>query len=527
MQRSRRVERCNRFSLFWDVARVAGLVVGVASLFFVCGLTNALAESVSVDAVEKHVRQQIEAADEEADSGEIPAESGSLKDIPTDDAGYIEADKIDFLNENQESSFVSNPSIPVTGDDGALTLQQACRLALLNHPRIEASDADLEEADADRGIARSQYYPKVDWLTKVGPSRELDTGEVEYGDTALQITQKLFKFGGIRDSVASAQMRFQSAQLKDARTREDIVVLAINAYLTVLQAQESVHVYEGALQFYQKLLQSFQVRYAGGISSLADVQKVEVSLRDAEAQLVSQNEQLSTSRSLLENILDTPVASVEPNVNLLHVSIDGTINESFERALASNRKLQAMAMEIEAQNKSVDASNADYYPVVGYRLQLKNEFQEFKAVNKFTQTAETQLTVDWNLFNGFSTTNEVKKKKAQLRRLKATKRSAELEIRNVLTDALNTYAASAEEYKLAKEAFNSSVSLMSLYLSEFDLGIRTLLDLTTAREGQTSAASREVNARFTRIRASLNILLEEGRLQDTLKLSLKNEHVEE
>ncbi len=113
-----------------------------------------------------------------------------------------------------------------------------------------------------------------------------------------------------------------------------------------------------------------------------------------------------------------------------------------------------------------------------------------------------------------------------MRRLKATKRSAELEIRNVLTDALNTYAASAEEYKLAKEAFGSSVSLMSLYLSEFDLGIRTLLDLTTAREGQTSAASREVNARFTRIRASLNILLEEGgcRIRSSV---VKNEHVEE
>ncbi len=102
MQRSKRIERCNRFSLFVDAARVAGLVVGVASLVFACGLTNALAESISIDAVEKHVRQQIEAADKEVDSGELPAESGSLKDIPTDDAGYIEADKIDFLNENQD-----------------------------------------------------------------------------------------------------------------------------------------------------------------------------------------------------------------------------------------------------------------------------------------------------------------------------------------------------------------------------------------------------------------------------------------
>lgn len=495
---------------------------GALGLVCLGSLTDAWAEGHTVDAVEARVQRELDALKDGRDPGGLPMESGSLTDIPTDDAGYTGADKIDFLNENREQPFVVPPSIPLSGDEAVLTLQEACRLAILNHPSIETSAANLEEAEADHGIARSQYYPKVDWLTKVGPSRELDTGKVEYGDTAFQVTQKLFKFGGIRDTVASAQMRLESAQLNSIRTREDIAVLTINAYLTVLQSQELVRVYDGALLFYRKLLQSFKVRYSGGISSLADVQKVEVSLRDAEAQLVAENEQLSTSRSLLENIIDTPVSSVEPNIDLLRVSIDGTIEDSYEQALDSNMKLQALDMEIAAQVKSMDATESAYFPVVGYRMQVKNEFQEFKAINKCTQTAEAQLTVDWNLFNGFSTTNEVKKKKAALRRLKASKRSAELEIRNVLTDALNSYSASAEEYKLAKEAFDSSVSLMSLYLSEFDLGIRTLLDLTTAREGQSSAAVREVNARFTRIRAALNILLEEGRLESTLKLPLEN-----
>ncbi|MDD3312462.1 TolC family protein [Pseudodesulfovibrio sp.] len=496
------------------------LSFGLIGLLFACCLPCALAEQpVDVGAVERQAESDVRAA--EAEHAPEAAPSGSLTGIPTDDAGYIQGNKIDFLNEPQEIVPSPAPSIPLTGDEKPMTLKEACRLAIRNHPRIESSDADLDEAEADYGIARSQYYPKVDWVTKVGPSRELDTGVVEYGDSAILITQKLFKFGGIQDSVASARLLLQSARLQSARTREDIAVLAINAYLTVLQSQELVRVYEGALSFYKKLLESFRVRYAGGISSLADAQKVEVSLRDAEAQVVRQNEQFSTSRSLLENIIDTPVASVEPNVNLLHVSIDGSIEESYQRALGSNRKLQALVKQIDAQTKSVNASEADYYPELGYRLQLKNEFQQFKAANKCTQTAEAQLTLDWNLFNGFSTTNEVTKKKAVLRRLKASTRGAELEIRNVLTDAMNSYASSASEYKLAKEAFDSSVSLMSLYLSEFDLGIRTLLDLTSARDGQTNAAVREVNARFTRIRAALNILLEEGRLESVLQLPLE------
>ena len=94
----------------------------------------------------------------------------------------------------------------------------------------------------------------------------------------------------------------------------------------------------------------------------------------------------------------------------------------------------------------------------------------------------------------------------------ATKEATELDIRNILSDAFNAYQSSEKEFQLAKDAYDSSVYLMGLYLSEFDLGIRTLLDLIQAREGQTNAAFREVNARYARIRSILNILLEEGTL---------------
>ncbi|MBG0776163.1 MAG: TolC family protein [Desulfovibrionaceae bacterium] len=404
--------------------------------------------------------------------------------------------------------------------DAVITLARACKLAIQNHPRIDSASADYDEARADYGIARSVYYPRLDWSTKVGPSTEVDTGETENGDSALLMTHKLYQFGGLRDTVASARLRFEGAEIDYEGVCEDIAMLAINAYLAVLQAEELVRVHQGALEFYVKLLSSFQERYIAGISSRADAKKVEVSLRDAQAQLVRQNEQLSTSRTLLANIIGHPVEAVEPDVGLLRVAITASLEDAVANAMQSNKKLKALDRQIESQRKSVDASRADHYPTIGYRLQVKNEFQKMHSPDEFTQTMDAQVTIDWNLFSGFSTTHEVLKKKAALRRLKASRRSIELEIRNTLTDALNSYGASEEEHKLAREAFDSSVSLMGLYLSEFDLGIRTLLDLTAAREGQTSAAVREVNARFTRIRAAVNILLEEGRLGTTLDLAL-------
>lgn len=467
-------------------------------------------------------------------AAEPPAPFG---DIPTDDEGYTDADKIDFfIGAHPAPEQIGNTSAPdappatapapaagapaTPPADGILTLAKACRLAVENHPGIEAAQADFDEAAAEYGLARSVYYPRVDWQTKLGPSKDLQNGDTEQGDSAVTVTQKLYHFGGIRNSVASARLSYEGAEKQHTRTCEEIAALALNAYLAVLQSEELVRVQQGALAFYKKLLSTFKERYIAGISSKADAKKVEISMRDTQAQLVRQNEQLSTSRNLLENIIYQPVSTVEHNVDLLRVNIPRTLEESYQRALDSNMSLQALQLQIESQRKSIEATRADYYPSLGYRLQVKNEFQEMKKVDEFTQTADAQLTLGWVLFDGHTTKHTINKKKAALHRLLASRKSMELDIRNVLTNAMNAYEASAAEHELAREAFESSVNLMSLYLSEFDLGIRTLLDLITAREGQSNAAVREVNARFARIRAAVNILLEEGRLGKTLNLSL-------
>lgn len=461
--------------------------------------------------------QNDEALEETHVPAPAPAEPPKpFGNIPTGDDGYTKANKIDLFMGADPIREAARTN-PAQAD--VLTLEEACKLAVLQHPRIDSALADYEEAIADLGLARTVYFPRVDWQTKVGPSKDLQTGDTEQGDSAITVTQKLYQFGGIRDSVESAELSFEGAQKQHLRVQEEIAALAINAYLALLQAEELKRVQEGSLDFYKKLLNSFQERYIAGISSKADAKKVEVSLRDTQAQLIQQNEQLTTTRNLLENIIYQPVNAVEHNVDVLRVNLPDTIEEAYARAMESNTNIQALKLQIAAKRKSVEAARADYYPSLGYRMQLKNEFQKMDKIDNFTQTFDAQLTVGWTLFEGFSTRHKINKQKAGLRRLVATQKGIELEIKNVLTDAINAYEASAAEHELAKDAFDSSVNLMSLYLSEFDLGIRTLLDLITAREGQTSAAIREVNARFARIRAAVNILLEEGRLGKTLNLS--------
>ncbi|NDV28100.1 TolC family protein [Desulfovibrio sp. JC010] len=455
---------------------------------------------------------------------EKSAETVNLSGLENEEQKYKSAEDIENfkprvieIDDPGEKGSSLQKSTPGESNSTALTLYHACELAISGHPLVASSRYSMLEKNAEYGMSRSVYMPRIDFTAQAGPSHNLDTDTTSYGQSAVEMTQTLYNFGGLDASVDSAKLKAEGAKYRLARTQEDIAALTINSYLSVMQAQETLEVYNNTLDFYQKLLTTFWERYNAGISSKADARKVEVSLRSTESQVTVQQQQLKTARLMLENIIKQPVNRVDTDIPMNKMTISDTLEGAYEIAKVNNVNLKAYDAEIQSQQQAVATVESDYYPSFGYRLQAKSEFKEYDG---YENALDGQLTVNWNLFNGYATDESVKKEEAVLKRLIATKEATELEVQNILSDAFNAYKSSEKEFELARDAYDASINLMSLYLSEFDLGIRTLLDLITAREGQTSAAVREVNARYSRIRASLNIFLEQGRLPEVLGLPL-------
>jgi len=451
-------------------------------------------------------------------------QTAGLSNLDNTDEEYNSAESIESfksevitIDTSAEKGASLQKRAPGTSNSTVMTLLRACTLAVSGHPLVASSRYSMLEKQAEFGMARSVYLPRIDLTGQAGPSHNLDTDTTSYGQSSVEMTQTLFNFGGLDASVDSARLKAEGAKYRLARTQEDIAALTINSYLSVMQAQETLDVYNNTLEFYNKLLATFWERYNAGISSKADARKVEVSLRATESQVTVQQQQMKTARLMLENIIKQPVDRVDTNIPMTRMEISETLEQAYEIAKANNVNLRAYDAEIQSQEKAVSTVEAGYYPSLGYRVQAKNEFKE---IDGYENSLDGQLTVNWNLFNGFYTDQNVKKEKAVLKRLMATKEATELEVQNILSDAFNAYKSSEKEFELARDAYDASVNLMGLYLSEFDLGIRTLLDLITAREGQTSAAVREVGARYSRIRAALNIFLEQGRLPEILGLPM-------
>src|SRR5437588_341550 len=144
-----------------------------------------------------------------------------------------------------------------------LTITQAVDTALQNYPSIRVSQEQINAAAAGIQLARTAYLPRVDALAQANRATRNNVfglllpqslipsmsgpviGSNNFGTawgSAIGglVTWEPFDFGlrEANEAVASAARTQSEAVLK--RTQFDVAVSAVNAYLTVAAAQETV-----------------------------------------------------------------------------------------------------------------------------------------------------------------------------------------------------------------------------------------------------------------------------------------------
>lgn len=114
------------------------------------------------------------------------------------------------------------------------------------------------------------------------------------------------------------------------------------------------------------------------------------------------------------------------------------LNEVISKAIAEHPQAQASLNKVQAQEKTIKAAKADYWPtldvVVGGGKQRKNQ-QSSGADGEILTSKEASVSVKQNLFSGFNTMSSVKvarqKTKAEQWRLQSTLEALSLEIVDV------------------------------------------------------------------------------------------------
>jgi outer membrane protein len=225
-------------------------------------------------------------------------------------------------------------SMAVAQSSKVLTLEEAVDLALKNYPAVRASLERVSAAQASVGLARTSYMPRADmlWQTNRATDNNITglllpqsviapiTGSVTlspsnqsaWGSAAgLLFSWEPFDFGYRGAKVDAASAVRNRAAAEASVTRLDVGVATVNAYLTVLAAEQTVQAARADVERREIFNKAVRVLVDNQLRAGADASRADAELARAKVNLARAQQQEQVSRAVLVDILGLPDTSVE------------------------------------------------------------------------------------------------------------------------------------------------------------------------------------------------------------------------
>jgi len=255
-----------------------------------------------------------------------------------------------------------------------LSLSEAERIALRNHPRIGSANLVAQAAKSVVAESRAPYYPLVAGnFTSVGAQHNstLSAGTVQtsslYSRVAAGLTvgQLITDFGRTSNLAESARLRASAQEQNVGNTRAAVLVEVDQAYFQALAADSVLKVSQAVVQNRQLILRQVRTLARSSLKSTLDVSFADVAASDAELALVRAENDAAAGRARLSaalgngqaepfELVEEPLpAALEPNPEVL-----------VSQALQQRPDLAALRLNRDAAHKFADAERALSRPTV-------------------------------------------------------------------------------------------------------------------------------------------------------------------
>ena len=390
-----------------------------------------------------------------------------------------------------------------------LTLQQARALALKNHPQVLASQANYQRSDQLTREARSAFFPAVNGDitgTQAEVNSRLGAGIINasrlfnHFGSGLTLSQLITDLGRTQNLVASSKLTAQASRQDYRATRYDVILGVDQAYYEVLLSQQLVTVAQQTVNQRRTVVEQISELTRNKLKSQVDLSFTQVNLADAKLMLLRAQDRLSAAYAQLADALGTDQDTQyqltdEPMPPNPPADVAPLIGEA-----AQNRpELASLRLQMESAQKFVFAERDLKRPnvnlsAVGGVLPYINPGNANPAIPETYEGVSINVQVP--IFNGFLF--GAREKAAQYQLIQTQQRARDLQDR-IARDVRNAYArakTSLEAISATQQLLTQANLALNLAQGRYDLGLASIVELTEAQLGQTSAQVQNLNAKY-------------------------------
>ncbi len=369
------------------------------------------------------------------------------------------------------------------------------------YKRKEAVSQWLPQVNADAGY---NYYPSVQTTSvaivpgspavSVALKKDFDLS------TTVSLQQMFYDFGKVHHAINAASHGQRANEWGREAARRDMAYMTAMAYMKVLLAQKVVSIakgsYDNAVRTRSILDEKYEfgrIPRGDGIKSQADIAARLPVLKEAESDL-------DLAMRNLKRLTDIPE---EQGVSLTDSLVskfprydaDKSLNQMFD----VEPHLKLIEETITLNTETAKAEKAQYYPTLGmyasYSLFAQSD-DPYLGHDEFQNIGNVGLNLSIPIWNGNRTWSRYKQalmqKENSKLELEKVNRDLILELRNAISEydsLLDTYPASVEAVRLAKESFDAQGD-------SFRAGSLTLTELNDAELQLTNNRLREALVLF-------------------------------
>jgi adhesin transport system outer membrane protein len=380
-----------------------------------------------------------------------------------------------------------------------ITLKEMVEKTVTANPEVQSRYHRFLESGFEQDVTRGNFLPKADIVSSYRSQEQLlavsDGTNIPRYNNELVLRQMIFDGFATSNEVKrlghANRVRYYELQSAMQNTTLEFM----RAYIDANRYRELSQFAKENYVLHKQLFDRIQERVNAGVARKVDLEQAAGRLALAEANLLTETTNLHDVKARMQRLYgELPPETLEAPT-FFNAGVEPTSAEALKVAYNQNPDLLSTIEGIQASKDEIKARESRYYPKLD--LQARKNLGVSNDGRFSSGAADLlELTMNFNLFNGFSDQNSIKQTAEKLNNSKDLRDKACVDTRQLVVIAYNDIQQLKEQEKYRTEHKNSIENAREAYRKQFDIGQRTLLDLLDSENEYFQARRALANAQY-------------------------------
>ncbi len=382
-----------------------------------------------------------------------------------------------------------------------ITIQDATEMALRNNRNIKIQMLEVEKSKIDVESAWKKAYFSVDYTASAGRYFKDIAGTDQYYSHNITLSQPIYVGGAIKSGIKIGKESLNLAQLTLDKTKKDVILNTVQAYINVYDAESILEVYKLSKEALEENLKEQKAKYELRMVTKPEYLESERSVKAMEANIISQQSTVEINKETLGNLIGMEGSEIEIVPFGVNEVFTKSVNlkEDLEKLKTENTEYQMKLRNREIYKENINIEKADLRPSVAGTVTygtLSNQSKLSDMTKGENYNGMIGVTFKWNLFDWGAKKLEVKKaeKSYEVSGLEAEQTLADLKVS--LKNVYYKIQSLEKSLDALKVALETAEETYNLEVERYNYRLITLNDLLTAESNLRQARTNYLSSRL-------------------------------